>query len=149
MATAKDSVMLSIPKARRVRGYEITRMPIGRFLAATQAFGDAPGEALAQLFPDMAAGEIVTYFARLDRDGLRTLFMRALTILPGYAVKLFAELSGLEEEKLLNDPKIGLDGLCEMAEAWLEVNGIENFIKTARTLTDKVRAVTTRTGSKS
>ena len=35
----------------------------------------------------------------------------------------------------------GLDGLGEMAEAWLEVNGIENFIKTMGALGKRAQAL--------
>ncbi len=145
----KTSVELSIPKARTVRGYSIERMPIGRFLEAIQMIEDAPNDVLKKLFPDCGADGILTRFAALDREGLKSLFTRALTLLPGYAVRLFAGLSGIAEENLLNDPDVGLDGLCEMAEAWIEVNGIENFIKAAGALTDKVRGAARRTGSKS
>ena len=37
--------------------------------------------------------------------------------------------------------RIGLDGLGEMAEAWLEVNGIENFIKTMGALGKRAQAL--------
>ena len=72
---------------------------------------------------------------------LQELFLRALAVLPGEMVRLFARLSGVEEQALLEDPRIGLDGLGEMAEAWLEVNGIENFIKTMGALGKRARAL--------
>ena len=62
-------------------------------------------------------------------------------VLPGEMVRLFAKLSGIEEKALLEDPRIGLDGLGEMAEAWMEVNGIENFIRTMGALGAKARAL--------
>ena len=46
--------------------------------------------------------------------------------------ELLAALTGIPEEQLLNDPGIGLDGLMEILNAWLEVNNIENFISAAR-----------------
>ena len=140
----KTSVDLSLPKARKVRGYTIERMPIGRFLAAARRMDEVPGEVLAALFPE---GDIGKVLATLDRTGMMTLCVRALAVLPKKTVSLFAELTGLDERSLTDDPGVGLDGLLEMIEAWMEVNNLENFIITARTLTRRVRAVMKGTGS--
>ena len=61
-------------------------------------------------------------------------------MLPDEAVTVFAELTGLDEKALRDDPNVGLDGLMEMIEAWMEVNNLENFIIAARTLARRVRA---------
>ena len=61
------SVELSLPAARTVRGYEIGRMPIGRFLRAARRIDGVPEEVLARLFPD--AEDAVRALASLDRGG--------------------------------------------------------------------------------
>ena len=139
------SVELSLPAARTVRGYEIGRMPIGRFLRAARRIDGVPEEVLARLFPD--AEDAVRALASLDRAGLIALYARALTVLPDEAVTVFAELASLDEKALRDDPNVGLDGLMEMIEAWVEVNNLENFIIAARTLARRVRAGMTGTGS--
>ena len=63
------------------------------------------------------------------------------------AVRVFAELAGLDEQALRDDPGVGLDGLLEMIEAWLEVNNLENFIGAARALWRRARAGRTGGGS--
>lgn len=141
----KTSVDLSLPKARKVRGYTIERMPIGRFLAAARRLDEVPGQVLRRLFP--GAEDAVRALASLDRAGLIALCVRALTVLPDEAVTVFAELTGLDEKALRDDPNVGLDGLTEMIEAWMEVNNLENFIIAARTLARRVRAGMTGTGS--
>ena len=78
---------------------------------------------------------------------MMTLCVRALTVLPEKSVSLFAELMGLDEHALTDDPNVGLGGLLEMIEAWMEVNNLENFIIAARTLARRVRAGMTGTGS--
>ena len=140
----KTSVDLSLPKARKVRGYTIERMPIGRFLAAARRLDEVPGQVLRRLFP--GAEDAVRALASLDRAGLIALYARALTVLPDEAVTVFAELASLDEKALRDDPNVGLDGLMEMIEAW-EVNNLENFIIAARTLARRVRAGMTGTGS--
>ena len=144
--TSKNSATLSLPKSRTVRGYEIRKMPIGAFLEACSLLEELPGTALRLLFPEKKEGDILAELAGLDKDKLQELFTlleprRALTVLPGEMVRLFAKLSGVEEQALLEDPRIGLDGLGEMAEAWLEVNGIENFIKTMGALGKRAQAL--------
>ena len=137
-----SSVDMSVPRGKVVRGYAIERMPIGRFLKATQMLEDAPEDVLKRLFPGAEAGDVLRQLKGLTKDGLQALFMRAMTVLPGYAVRLFAQLSGIDEDALLTDPNVGLDGLAEMAVAWAEVNGIENFTVAAGALLDKVRRMT-------
>ena len=141
----KTSVDLSLPKARKVRGYTIERMPIGRFLAATRRLDEVPGQVLRRLFP--GAEDAVRALASLDRAGLIGLCARALTVLPDEAVRVFAELAGLDEKALRDDPNVGLDGLLEMIEAWMEVNNLENFIGAARALWRRARAGRTGGGS--
>ena len=116
-------------------------MPIGAFLEACSLLEELPGTALRLLFPEKQEGDILAELAGLDKDKLQELFLRALAVLPGEMVRLFAKLSGVEEQALLEDARIGLDGLGEMAEAWLEVNGIENFIKTMGALGKRAQAL--------
>ena len=148
--TSKNSAALSLPKSRTVRGYEIRKMPIGAFLEACGLLEELPGTVLRLLFPGKKEGDILAELAGLDKDKLQELFLRALAVLPGEMVRLFARLSGVEEQALLEDARIGLDGLGEMAEAWLEVNGIENFIKTMGALGKRAQALMggASTGSK-
>ena len=53
----------------------------------------------------------------------------------------------VDEKALRDDPGVGLDGLLEMIEAWLEVNNLENFIRAARALWQRARAGRTNGGS--
>ena len=133
------------PAARTVRGYELGRRPIGRFLRAARRIDGVPKEVLARLFPD--AEDAVRALASLDRAGLIGLCARAVTVLPDEAVRVFAELAGLDEKALRDDPNVGLDGLLEMIEAWMEVNNLENFIGAARALWRRARAGRTGGGS--
>lgn len=139
------SIDLSLPAARTVRGYEIGRMPIGRFLRAARRIDGLPREVLARLFPE--AEDAVRALASLDREGLIALCARALAVLPDEAVRVFAELAGLDEQALRDDPNVGLDGLMEMIGAWMEVNNLENFMSAARALWRRARAGRTGAGS--
>ena len=114
---------------------------------AAAAAGDAaaPQEVLRRLFP--GAQDAARALASLDREGLIALCARALTVLPDEAVRVFAELAGLDEQALRDDPNVGLDGLMEMIGAWMEVNNLENFMSAARALWQRARAGRTGAGS--
>lgn len=63
--------------------------------------------------------------------------VQAFMVIPEEAVRIFSPLSGSPEGDLVDNPNVGLDGLMEMEEAWLEVNGIKNFMQTVRELLEE------------
>lgn len=142
----RDAVSLSLPREKTVRGYPIRRMPIGQFLTALQTLRDMPEELADTLMPGLTPQTMLSRFRSLTAQELKTLLVRALTVLPGYGVSLLAQLMGVEEAALLRDEMVGLDGLAEMLDAWMEVNRIENFIKAAGALQVKVRSSITPVG---
>ena len=143
----RDAVSLSLPREKNVRGYAIRRMPIGQLLTALQTLREMPGELLDTLMPGLTPKTLLSRFRTMSAQELKTMLVRAVTVLPGYGVSLLARLLGVEEGDLLRDEMIGLDGLAEMLEAWMEVNGIENFIRAAGALQVKVRNSITPAGS--
>ena len=84
---------------------------------------------------------------QIDADGLSELLLRAMAVVPGEAVRLIAQLTGVPEEKLLGDPQIGLDGVAQMLEAFWRINGLGNFTQAVRRAAAAVRAGAGRTGS--
>ena len=143
----KNAIDLSLPPGKTVRGYTLQKMPLGAFLKAARLLKDMPELLARALFPAQKDADVLERLRRLDRNGLQRLLPQALTVLPEQAVTLFAQLSGIPENQLLEDPKLGLDGLCELAEAWWEVNGLENFTTAVSALLAKARGLTTNTGS--
>ncbi|MDR1600421.1 MAG: hypothetical protein LBS11_11220 [Oscillospiraceae bacterium] len=106
-----------LPKSIKARGYEIRRAPLGGMLAALDRLKAAPGE----------------FLAAMTRDGVSAAdpIGAALRVAPGYVIGLIGDLTGIGREKLESDPEVGLDGLLEIADAWLEINGIINFTQAA------------------
>lgn len=136
----RSAVTLSLPREKQVRGYTIRRMPIGQFLMALQTLQQLPGETLELLLPGLTPGSLLSRFKMLTAQELKEMAVRLLTVLPGYGISLLARLMGVEESRLLQDEAVGLDGLMEMLECWMELNGIENFIRAAGALQEKVRS---------
>ncbi len=135
------SISMSLPKSVTVRGYEIKKMPLGAFLQATEALQDLPLRLMAAAFPGEDLGGVLGHLKTLDKDGLVQLLLRGVAAVPAQVIPLFAQLSGIPQESLLQDEAVGLDGLMEMILAWIEVNGLENFMGSVRTLTGKLRAL--------
>lgn len=141
MAT-KNTASLSLPKAKQVRGYEVKRLALGGYLSAIQLLQDLPGDLLSACFPGESLGVILERFKKVDEALLQTILGNAMLTAPKHILRVAAELTGIEEEKLLEDPEIGLDGLMEILTAWVEVNRLGDFIPAIRKLVEKVRMAT-------
>ena len=143
----RDSAALSLKESETVHGYEIRRLPLGEYLRALDALRQAPRTLLAACFPGEDAAQVLARLAKIDADGLGELMLRAMAVVPGEAVRLIAQLTGVPEEKLLGDPQIGLDGVAQIMEAFWRINGLGNFTQAARRAAAAVRAGIGRTGS--
>ena len=70
-----------------------------------------------------------------------------MTAVPAEAVRLVSLLTGVPQDRLLDDPQIGLDGMAQMLEVFWRINGLGNFTQAARRAAAAVRAGIGRTGS--
>lgn len=134
-----NSIRASVPKGRMVRGYEIKRMPLGAYLEALDLMQNAPTEILAAIFPEKGLPETLAMLSKAKSDDILALFGRCLATVPKQAFALVSRLTGIPEERLMNDEAIGLDGLLEIMQAFLEVNRIENFLQGVAPLVEKIR----------
>ena len=144
-----NSIDISLPGSVTVRGQTIRRMPLGRYLQAIRMLESFPRNVAARLVPDGEIAGVLETLKTLDRNKLLDLVLKALTVVPEQAVKLIAALTEIPEDTLLNDARIGADGLLEIVDAWLEVNAAENFINAADRLRQSVSrlAATWKPGS--
>ena len=115
---------LSIPKSKTVCGYEIRKMPIGRYLEAIDEVSAFPAELLGACFPDMEFSEIVERLARFDEKLLQACIFNLFTTAPRHTVNFVAKLTDIPSQTLMDDPNIGLDGLSAIILAFIEVNSL-------------------------
>ncbi len=141
----KDSLSLALPPAREVRGHAVRKLPLGAYLRAMQALCALPETLLGALFPGEDASAALGRLRRLTPDTAAPLLAKAVAFAPGPLMQALALLTGIEESVLLDDPAIGADGLLELIEAVIEVNGLANFTRAARALLARLR---TSIGSK-
>lgn len=148
----KNTVAMSLQSGKTVRGYEIKRQPLGKFVEAMGKFENAPLQILQAVFPNFGTAEILAELQDFNGDKLLELMGRAFMTIPEVALGLFCEMAELDKDKIWNDTELGLDGLLELFEAWVEVNGIINFMKGAQAVAIKLqaarRSLTQNTGYK-
>lgn len=137
----KNSLSLSLPKTRTVRGYAIRRMPLGAFLTAMEQLQDFPALLMEGLFPGQTADQIFAQLRTCTGAMLVDLLARAMTVAPVQVLNLIASLTGIDEDRLREDEAVGLNGLVDILTAWLEVNEIENFTRAARGLWARAKAL--------
>lgn len=142
--TFDDKARLSLPESRHVCGYEIKKMPIKPYLDAIEKLKDAPGAFMDACFPGKTAAEALDSLNAIDRDGFAALLAGALTAAPAYAIGLVADLTGIDRDRLLNDPAVGLDGIVEIVGAFIEVNRLGKFVSEAAALKAKLNGPATR-----
>ena len=145
-----NAIDLSLPKSITVRGYEIRRMPLGKYLQAIRLLETFPRETAEALVPDGNLADVLDALKTLDRATLIDLALKAVSVVPVQAVALIAALTDIPQERLLHDEAIGADGLMEILDAWLTLNNMENFLLAARRVMQKISrfAATLKTGCK-
>ncbi len=135
----KTSVQLSTEMERVVRGYKVKRLPLGDYLRAMEAAKKMPERVVEACFPQMEPDTVLRALKKIDKAMLNVLIMRLMEVVPAEAIALLSLLTGVPEEALMSDPGIGLDGAAEMVEAFMELNGIENFMHAAERIAAKVK----------
>jgi len=122
LAKEADKAHLSLPKSRKVCGYEIKKMPIGAYLKAMERIQGLPDDFISQCFPGLSLQEVLDKLSNLDEHSLVDLIMPLFQFLPSYFIGVLSELTGIPEERLVNDENIGLYGFAEIIKAFVEVN---------------------------
>ena len=140
-----SGVLLSVPRVRVVRGIEVRRMPLGRYLEALEEVAAFPEELISRCFPDMGMSEMMERFSRMDEGLIRQCINGAVVGAPRAVVGLVARLLDVPVQKLMDDPEIGPDGLLEIVNVMLEVNSLGKLVEEAM----KLREYVTKLGYKS
>ncbi len=122
-----NTIGMSLKKEKTIRGYVIKKEPLGTFLRAIEIIQNSPNDFLEALFPGKSLKEVLGTLKVVDDNTLLAIMGGALGTAPSMIIKIFAELSGIPEERLLEDPEIGPDGLMELLKAWIDINGITVF----------------------
>ena len=135
----KVTAAVSLGKSMTVRGYVIRRLPLGKYLEMIEMMKALPQTLMQACFPEKSALEILMQLKNIDAAMLGEIAVRAMAAAPAEAVRILSHCTGIDEETLLTDEYIGLDGAAEMAEAVYEINQLGNFTKAVLRLAAKAK----------
>ena len=142
-AKSIGTAALSLPKFKEVRGYEVKRQPLGKYLQMFDRLKEFAGDLVKLIeacFPGEDFKQIQAKLTNFDIETLVGVLVGALPVAARMAAALVSDLTGIDEEKLLWDEGIAADGLLEIIAAFLEVNNWFNFIPAVRKLINEARA---------
>ena len=138
MFQKKDKSGLSLPKTEKVCGYEIKKMPIAPYLTAIERLSGLPEELMNACFPGKSPSDVLEQLTSIDKDSFTELLAGAFMAAPRYIIGLVADLTGISGDALINDPGIGLDGLVEIIDKFIEVNRLGKCLSEALALKAKI-----------
>jgi len=138
----KDKSGVSLPAVKEVCGYEIRKMPIAPYLAAIEKLTSLPEDFMAACFPGKSPSEILDSLTAITADSLAELITGACVAAPKYVIALVSELTGIDGDELMNNPKIGPDGLIEIISAFIEVNRLGECVSGVRALKARLTGLT-------
>jgi len=136
----KNTAALSLPKSKTVRGYEIKRLALGGYIRAFELLQEFPTDLMEACFPGDGLRGILERLKRFDAALLESIMGGALAAAPALIIKITAELTGIDEQELRDNPDVGPVGLVEILTVWAEVNSIADFMPAVRKLIGKMRA---------
>jgi len=135
------SVQMSVPASRVVCGYEIKKMPLGAYLRATEELRTLPVDFLGLVLPSQGGDGLIAALSAGQSEAVQAVLAALLTAAPDAMLYLVSTLTGVDRGNLENDPNIGLTGIVEIINAWIEVNDLAGFIRGARDLAESIRRV--------
>lgn len=138
----KDKSSLSLPTSKKVCGYEIKKMPLAPYLVAIERLRDLPEDFMDTCFPNKEPSQILELFIKLDKNSLAELLVGVFITAPKYIISLVSDLTGISEDLLLNDSSIGIDGMIEIIDAFIEVNNLGKSLSGVLALKAKIFGLT-------
>ena len=137
---SKNTAALSLPQSKTVRGYEVKRLALGGYLQAIHTLNTLPGGLLEACFPGKSAGEALSQLMRADGPMFHLLTPGLVQTGFDHLLCAASALTGIPLDDLKEDTTIGLDGIIEILQAWVEINNLEDFTKAVRKLVAGFRA---------
>lgn len=109
-------------------------MPLGAYIRALNMLEELPADFLAAAFPKMEYEEIMAKLKGFDMGTIEAFTRGIFVIFPSYMVRFTAAVSGIDEDTLLNNADIGLDGFIDILIAVVEVNQLGKLMRNLKTL---------------
>lgn len=147
MIFRKDkSAEISLPKARKVHGVTVRKVPVGRYIELMKQYENLPAELLQGCFPDISPDQLLSRLANADKDLLLDLTGRILAHVPEKAIGILCDLLEVNRDDVMQ--RYTPAELLDIFLAFWELNDLSGFFGDVWGLMKK-RLPTQTTGSKS
>ena len=140
-----NKTTLSLPVERHVGKYAVKKMPIGAYLNALNRLQTMPEDFMKKVFPGKTPQGVLDEFKNINEESLVNLAMAFFVGIPTYAIGFISDLTGIPEEDIINDESIGIDGITEIIEVFIEVNGLGKCIQAVERIKATTKAMTIAT----
>jgi len=125
----EDVSELSIGSSVTLYGYEIKKLPIGAYLRALGKISGAKEELAERIFDGLTLTEAIGKLNTMKGSELADFLVYFVETAPKAALEFVCELLGIDAEKIKEDEKVGLTGIFEIVDAFIEVNGLKKFYR--------------------
>jgi len=136
----KNTAALSLPQSKTVRGYEVKRLALGGYLQAIHTLNTLPSDLLEACFPGKSVGEALSQLMGADGSMFYKLAAGLWQTAPAHLLHAASALTGIPQDILEADITIGLDGIIDILQAWVEINNLQDFTQAVRKLVAGFRA---------
>lgn len=138
----KNSLDAALPQSKKIRNYEIKRLPLGAYFSLIRKLESLPSNFIATVagvFSDMKAAE--NEEEREENNAkIIEVVAKLIAQLPDEILSIIAHACDVKKEVLENDRDLGIDGFTELAIGVWEVNDLGNvFCNIKKKLPESLR----------
>lgn len=140
------STRRALPASKTVHGIEVKKMPVGKYLDASERMGSIVMDLIDEVFPGKTPGEILQSITTISAVELRALFMRLLSIAPQKLLAVMAAILDVDVAVLRDD--LSPAELMRVWKAFWGINDLTDFFTNVRSIVlPMMRTGTKNTGS--
>lgn len=121
------SIFLSLPRAKRVHGVRVRKLPVGLYLKSMDLMGRLLPEAVEAVFPGKSLTQALEALTSVTGDELAKLILRLFTTLPGTLLDLTSQLMDVPVKRLRDD--LSPKELMDVWQAFWELNQLTDFFR--------------------
>ena len=132
-----DMYRLSLGSSVVLYGYEIKKLPIGDYLRALNKIAAIKDEIAEKIFDGLTLTEALNRINTMRGAELADLLAYVVENAPKAVLAFVCELTGIDVEKIISDEQVGLLGMLEIIEAFVEVNGLKKCYRLCRKMTGR------------
>lgn len=141
------STRRALPVSKVVHGIEVKKMPVGKYLDASERMGSIVMDLIEEAFPGKTPGDILQSVTSISSNEMRELLVRLLAVVPQKVLAMMAAILDVDIAVLRDD--ISPAELMQVWQEFWKLNDLTDFFTNVRNaVMPMLRTVTKSTGSK-